>query len=257
MFSEDGRGKDESPFAIVKGGTTNGRIIFIKTDEDESSIIKRKAVKKLTVQNGKFELLPSEDIRTIYVTGPAGAGKSTVCGQYIEKYRLLYPDSDFYVFSQLEEDPAFDHLDPKRIMVGENLIEDPVDLSDIPEHSIVLFDDVDSLNDKDVQKAINIIKKQILEHGRKKNIKCLVTAHLANGNDKNTARVILNEAQLWFFFPQAGSLYQIKYILKIYFGLSTKQVQKLIEIQSRWVCIRKTYPQVVLSQHEAVFVSEL
>jgi hypothetical protein len=254
MFSTKGE-KDEIPFAIVNGGKSNGEIIYIKDEENNKTVVKSKPICDISVNDGKFELLPSEKIRVLYVSGPAGSGKSHFCGEYIHKYRTYYPNSPFYLFTQLTEDPALDDLDPHRITIDESLISNPIDLSEIPEHSIVLFDDVDSLQDKKLQQSINNTKKIILELGRKRDIKCLITAHLANGNDRANCRVILNETQVLVIFPKAGSSYQCKFILKKEFGMSNTQITKVLNLETRWVAIQKVYPQVVLSQHKAIFVN--
>lgn len=245
------------PIAIVNKGLSDDEIIFIKKDTDEKSVLKAKPIRNIEVHDGKFQHLPSEEIRVSYIAGPSGSGKSTYAADYIHKYRLLHPKSKFFLFSKVKKDDVLDKLKPHRITISEDLIEDPIELDDITPNSIILFDDIDTISNKKIQTSINNIKEQILEMGRHLNIQCITTSHLINGNDRKASRTILNELQSLTFFPQSGSSYQIKYILKQYFGFSNVQINKILSLESRWVTIIKSYPQVILSEHNLIFATAL
>lgn len=252
-------GKDNIPFALVKSDSknTNGEIIYINTDTKKKSTLKEKPITNASIDDGEFELLPSDDVRVIFIAGPSGSGKSHFAAQYIRKYKKLYKKAEFHLFSKLDEDKVLDKLEPHRITIDQSLVDDPIDLSEVPDHSIILFDDIDTISDKKLQDAINNIKAQILEMGRHRDIKCLITSHLISGNAKKDARIILNEMQMLVIFPQSGSAYQINYTLKTYFGLSSTQIKHIMNIESRWIAIRKIFPQALLSEHEAVFLNML
>lgn len=280
MFTFKGKGKE---IAIVKDGRLNGEILYV-TDCEKAKPKKpcckqcnkncykhpccsrcnmckwceREPVKDVVLSDGgTFELIPNLDERVLFVAGPSGSGKSTFAGQYIDKYLKLYPKAKFYVFSQLNEDQAFDYLRPHRITLDQSLIDEPIEVNDIEENSIVLFDDIDSVSDKKIQIAINKIKEQILNLGRHRNIKIVVTNHLLNPAERTASRTLLNESQSITFFPQSGSSYQISYYLKRYLGFSTKQINAIMALPSRWVTVLRTYPQVILSEKRAVLPSEL
>lgn len=251
------------PLAIVREGKSDGQIISIVNDDDINSVMKRKPVRKIQCYDGHFEQLPDPlNTRIFYITGSSGSGKSTLAADYIYKYQQLMPKAKFYLFSKLDEDPAFDHLDPIRITIDENLVENAVELDEIEENSMVLFDDCDNCSDKDIQYALNKLKEQILELGRKKKISCIITSHLINGNAKGMTRIIMNEMQSFSFSPRAQSHYSINYILKFYFGLSKSQIAKIIDLSmtspgSRWCTILRNYPQILICEHELIFLSEL
>lgn len=277
MFSFDA-GKT---IAVIKGGKLNGEILFVNNNEGQccggcshkcskkpccggcNMCYKKQKVNRYIPRDfridGKFQQLPSEEDRIIYIAGPAGSGKSTYAGKYIELYLKLFPDAQFFVFSRLNEDPAFDHLNPHRVTIDESLITEPIDITeDVTPDSIILFDDIDTIQDKKLQLAVNKLKADILEIGRHQNIRCVITCHLINPNERAAARTLLNEMQTMTVFPNAGSTYQIEYALRKYFGFSVKQIRTLLDIKdSRWLTIFKNYPQVILTENRAMFVTEL
>ncbi len=257
MFSTNAKKGD--PFAIVVGGKDDEEIIYLKTDTEKTSVVQKKPVTEIAVHDGMFELMPDPRCRIIYIAGPQNSGKSFFAGQYIEKYRLMYPKAKFYVFSRLSNDPSLDHLVPHRITIDQSIVDNPIELEEIPEHSVCLFDDIDNVSDKNVQHAVNKIKEQIMEIGRHRDVKCVITSHLINGNQRSVSRITLNEMQVLVIFPQSGSGYQIKYVLKHYFDLSVKQVNKIMDMkhETRWVALVKIHPQVLLTQHRAVFLNSL
>jgi adenosyl cobinamide kinase/adenosyl cobinamide phosphate guanylyltransferase len=254
MFSID----DGQPIAIVEGGKSNGEIIFVNLeDKKANSVIKRDPVTLIEVFDGKFQQLPSEEVRILYIAGPSGSGKSTYAANYIEKYRKLHPKSKFFIFSKLREDDVLDRLKPHRITITEELIENPIELEEVEVNSILLFDDVDTISNKKLMDTINKFKSQVLEMGRHTNIKCIITSHLINGNNRGDTRTVLNEMQALTIFPKSGSAYQIKYVLKQYFGFSNVQMKAILNTDSRWITIFKNYPQIILSENKAVFAQKL
>ena len=184
--------------------------------------------------------------------------KYKILANDIAIYKKIYPKAHFYVFSRLDKDPAIDHLKPHRVKIDQSLIDDPIEIKkEIKKNSIILFDDIDTIQDKKLQMQVNRLKGDLLEIGRHMNIRVVVTSHLINPNERSAARTLLNEMNTLTIFPQAGSNYQSEYALKRYFGLSTRQIKTILNIDSRFVTLFKGYPQLVLSEHRAVLLSEL
>lgn len=190
-----------------------------------------------------------------YICGASGSGKSTLANSIMTNFNLVFPKSNIYIFSRLKTDPAFAELEKNenvmRIPIDNTLIDDPIDIiNDIEKYSLVLFDDIDTINDKKLLSTLNNIKLQILEIGRHKNIYCIVTSHLINGADRASNRTMMNEMSSLVIFPKGGgSVYQQKYCLKNYLGFNNKEIDKIINAENtRWVFISKNYPQYVLTQ---------
>lgn len=207
-------------------------------------------------ERGYMEPLLDDRGRSItYICGASGSGKSTVTRGLVINFNIMFPKSQVYLFSKVNTDPAFDDLEKKkmiiRIPIDQQLVTDPINvLEDIDEKSLVIFDDTDTITDKNILKAVNNIKMQILEIGRHRNIYCIVTSHLINTNDRAGTRTMMNEMHNLVIFPKGGgSVYQQRYCLKNYLGFNNKQINEILNTSdSRWVWISKNYPQYVLTQ---------
>lgn len=232
---DDGR----SIAKIVK--KKKNEVIFI--DENE------KGYNKIVVNGSEhLEPMPNVDGRdVIYIAGPSGSGKSTYASEYMTNFKKIFPQANIFVFSRVTQDEKIDKLLPYRIAIDTNLINNPIDIfAELQEGDLVLFDDCDTIQDKKIRDAVSKVQNDILETGRHKNIYILVTSHLINGNDRKNTRTILNEAHSITIFPKSGSKYQIEYMLKNYIGLSKKQITDILQIDSRWITIGKSYPQYVM-----------
>ena len=84
------------------------------------------------------------------------------------------------------------------------------------------------------------MKDDLLEVGRHENINVVIVSHLAT--NYKMSRITLNESNLMVFFPKSGSTQQIMYVLKGYCGLGKKDIEKIMNLPSRWVCLSRRYP---------------
>ena len=245
----------------------NGKMIALLHDKKDKILFidnnLQNGYKKISL-DGRATLEPLLDDtgRSItYICGASGSGKSTMTRNLVINFNLMFPESQIYLFSKVDKDPAFDDLEKKKIIIripiNNELITDPIDvLNDIEEWSLVIFDDIDTILDKNLLKTVNNIKMQILETGRHRNIYCIVTSHLINTSDRNGTRTMMNEMHNLVIFPKGGgSVYQQKYCLKNYLGFNNKQVDEILNTNdSRWVWISKNYPQYVLTQKKCKII---
>lgn len=195
---------------------------------------------------------PNKKREVLYVCAPSGAGKSYLCKQYIEKYQKLHKKNDVYIFSKLAEDDTLKDLKKiYRIPIDDSLIDTPIELDDL-ENCLVLFDDIDTVSVKGHSLALTQLIMDILELGRHKNITCLITSHLINGNDKKRCRTIMNESHRVIIFPRSSTFHSIDYFLREYVGIRDKKTtKKIIDLPSRSVCIHKQFPLYVLHENGA------
>lgn len=203
--------------------------------------------KEINLYEGSVELVPAPERECILLTGPSGSGKSYVCARYMEKFQTMFPDRELFVISRLTEDPTLDDSDAtfSRIVLDNEFVDDTPVLEDFPRGSLLLFDDVSSLeaSDKKLFEAVMKLQSECLETGRHNNLYMLVTNHLAL-NYKHT-RMILAESSRVVFYPHGGSVYQIKQYLKRYAGMDSKAINKFLNLPSRWACYATTYPAYV------------
>lgn len=186
----------------------------------------------------------NEERQVFYVAGMSGSGKSYYAGNLVEIYHRLYPDRKVLLFSNKLEDPAFDERDVNRVPLDESLYLDKLDLEDL-EDSLVIFDDVECVKDKEVQAELNRLSEMILQQGRSRHIDMIYIAHLAN--DYKKSRIIINECHAITVFPQFTTPYALKYLFQKYFGFDKKGVEKVVDLPSRWVTIFKI-PTTVLHE---------
>lgn len=243
--------KDGQPVAKIDTGKFKNEIIYLKRDDidpDDFSGCEKIDLKK----NKLTPLLDTDNRQVCYVAGPSGSGKTTYTVALAQSYKKIYPKRDIYLFSRTDyhDDPAFVKLKPIQIELDETLITEPIDIeTELSPGSLVIFDDCNTINDKEIRDAINHLVTDIMEVGRKLGIWLILTNHLVNPNEKKFGRTVMNEMQSFTFFPKSGSAYQIKYCLKNYFGLSNKQIDGILALPSRWVTILKNFPQCVIYQH--------
>lgn len=198
--------------------------------------------KELIVHDGRVFHLPNPDFpERLYVSGPSGSGKSTYCSYYLKFLRKMYPDKPFIIFSMIKEDEALDPLNPRRIILDEELVENPIDAEEL-RNTIILFDDVDAISDKKLSKVVLNLRDQVLTMGRHYGIYCICTNHILTGGRET--KVILNEATSFTLFPRSGV--NCKYLLERYCGMDKKQIDKIKQLPSRWVTIFKRYPMYVM-----------
>lgn len=240
--------KDGRLIAKVKGGKKNGKILYL--DEQDS----KDGVNHIEIPDGMFIPLADADKReVVYIAGPSGSGKSTYSADYINSFMTIFPKQELFVFSRTdaENDPAFAHLDFNQVLIDDSLIENPIDITEeLTEGCIILFDDVNTIQNEALKKAVDKLMADIMECGRKLGIYCVITNHLVIPNERKIARTILNECTSLTVFPKSGSIQQIKYVLKTYFGYSNNQIENFLKTKSRWITFYKTYPQLVLTQYE-------
>lgn len=194
---------------------------------------------------GKMHLTfsPEEERQIFYITGMSGSGKSTLTGELAENYHKLFPDNEVYLFSNKPEDSALDrHEFLVRVPMDEGLYERPLTL-DALRDSLVIFDDVEAISDKDLAKEIDRLKDLIMQQGRSYHISMVYISHLAN--DYKRTRVILNEAHCITVFPQMCSQYSLRYLMEKYLGFGRVGIKKLMSLPSRAVTIFKA-PLVVV-----------
>jgi hypothetical protein len=234
------------PIAIIDGGDNNGKLICIDENQEDGY--------------EDIELVPNSKLRPLmnmidrgvyYIAGCAGSGKSTYAISLIKDYLKMYPETEFYIFSRTnaQEDPAFAGVKINQIKIDESLLNNPIDIEkELGPRSILFFDDCNTIQNDKLKKYVESLMSDIMEVGRKLKINIVITNHLVIPNEKKFSRTVLNELQSMTIFPRSGASQQISYALKTYFGLSKKQINRILNLPSRYVTILKHYPMTVLYQ---------
>ena len=131
-----------------------------------------------------------------------------------------------------------------RIPIDQDLLENPIELEDIEEYSMLVFDDIDVISNKKIKTAVYDILNKILEIGRHKSLYCIVTNHMPTSRDIQRT---LNECHTITYFPQSTTRAVI-YLLENYIGLDKAQIKAIKKTKSRWATIYKNYPQICMTE---------
>lgn len=212
--------------------------------------LKKRENKELHIQEGELYIMPpgrdkDRQRLVIYLAGPSGSGKSTTMGKYMSLYNQMFPKNNIVIFSSVNEDKAFDKYDVKRININEKLLLNKIDITKELCNSLVVFDDIDVIKGStELKKYIRELRDEILETGRHCNIDVLCNSHQLL-NYKAT-RNCLNESHFVVFYPKSGSTMHIKRLLKDYIGCSNDQIDRILNLPSRWVAVKKTAPQAII-----------
>ena len=240
--------KEGRKIGRIKGGKDDGKFLYLNDTKGENEI---------KIKDGILQPMPNKNVvEKIYITAPSGAGKSTFTGKWIGEYTKMFKDNEIYLFSSINNDKVLDRHDPTRIILDNDLLNDPIEPEELQD-SLVIFDDTDTIRDRNMRRYMEILKDHILECGRHFKTRMLITSHLLS-NYSSTRRV-LNEATGVCVFPKSGSgTYHIKNFLKTYCGFDKQQIKKFVNLPSRWVMIYRSYPQYVLYEKGCYFpISEM
>lgn len=247
------------PIATITGGEFDGQIVYLNQDTKKKIIyvkgndqLNDKLNKEMKITDGEFFVYPDIETReTIYCAGPSGSGKSTWMGKYAKVFKSHFKKPDIYIFTKIQQDKAIDPLKPVRIPLDDRIVDEPVQLEELKD-SLVIFDDIDSINDKAMCQALEYLQNNILECGRHENIYVLSSRHQMLEYKKT--RCLLNESTMLVVFIKSGSSYIIKQMLKNYCGFDKNVIDRIFKLESRWVAIHKSYPIYVASEHEVFLV---
>jgi energy-coupling factor transporter ATP-binding protein EcfA2 len=241
--------KKGHPLCIIKGGEHNGTKIYV-SDEIPSDKTKKsnlnKTFEKLKLEDdGVFQQIPdtAKEREVGLVCGQSGSGKSTYIKKYCQEYKKTYKNREIYMFSNLKEDETLKDLKINRIKIDEDLIDEPLTVDDFKD-SLVLFDDIDVIRSKQIKDAVYQIMNEILETGRHFNVSCVMTVHYPN---KPNIRTMLNECHFFVYFPW-GAIKSTHYVLENYLGVDRENTKKIKSTKSRWACVFRSFPQVVVTE---------
>ena len=231
------------PLAVVMGRDLKGEILFV----DEHT-----GAKSLSLPPGStFQPIPPPDPKSreiCFVTGQSGSGKSYWTREYARMYKKIFPQRTIYLLSKLPNDETLDQLKGLKRIKLDTLVSDPISSIEVFKESLVILDDTETLGKEELA-AVQKIRDDISSLGRHYCISMCVLQHLCT-NGRET-RLILGEAHRFVLFPHSMGTMQFRYILDRYLGLTKDEIGMLRRVPSRWICINKQFPAVVITENAA------
>lgn len=244
------------PIMKIQGGKRDGKVVFVNPDPDKNEAKNPFDSIELD-KNEEFVPLPNDTTnRTVsYCAGQSGSGKSYYTKQYVKELMKQKKGRPVYLISPFKTDESLDDINPQRIKIDMELVEDPIDPKEFQD-SCVIFDDIDSIklkkrkDTKELKEALYELLNQCLEIGRHYNIDVIQTNHiLCAGND---TKRILNESHNITFFPHSGSKASMKRLCEEYGGIDLKTLKDIKKIKTRWATIHRNYP-IIISTQKKIF----
>jgi hypothetical protein len=195
---------------------------------------------------GHIQTLPTGDWPPHHaVMGPSGVGKSTYIGQYLKEYKKKFPKNNIYIFSPLKDDKAFDGLKAKYVKIDNTILEDPLDVSEFSD-SVLVFDDIESIKDKQLNDAIQRFRDQVLETGRHYNETAVCVSHvILNGNQ---TKRILNECDRATVFPRSN-FSAVSNLCRRYYGFEKDILNWMKNVPSRHITVKRSYPTTLITEN--------
>lgn len=191
----------------------------------------------------------------IFISAPEEGGKSYIAGKYAEQHHKLYPNAKFVIFSEISYDEAYDDpklgLKPIRIKLDHKLVDKPFKVEEFKTNSLVLFDDIDNLEDKEIQKEVYKLRSRLLHTGRHKAIFVISLSH--NPTMGKITGSSLMESSSIILFPKAGDAYHIETVCRKYLGYNKETIDKILNLDSRWVQLHKRAPCMILHEKGSFF----
>lgn len=193
---------------------------------------------------------------TIFLAGNPGAGKSYLCKELI---KLFPPDYDILLFTALEEsDGNFDELEDRMHKIRM----EPSNLSNITlseirlrsKHPVLLFDDIDKIRDKVVEKMTYAILEDALANGRghqkhdgEGDVHVLATSHALN--DFRKTKYTIENSDYIALFPASTTYRQLR-LLWEKMGLPPELCEEVVKGSKRGdfrsIIIHKTTPMYII-----------
>jgi hypothetical protein len=194
----------------------------------------------------RIEIIPSTKPERVYIAGMNGMGKSYQAKVYARQYRELFPDRRIILISRHEDDDTYeDGTEIEQFTVDADFGEKEITLDQLRD-TLVIFDDIDNLQDAKLSKMIHRIIDDIAGNGRKYGIHMVYLSHLICAGNKTKG--ILNEAAKIIIFP-GGATGQNEYFMSKYMRFSASTIRKITALKdkSRWVMLaRAVIPNYVV-----------
>ncbi len=224
------------------------QIIYLHDDESGEKSLEFKDLNVFPLS--KFREGEHQNNR-IAILAKSGAGKSHFVGRLLDTMKskdLGDPDREIVIISGVEEDEPLDRPRGRR---GEKTPPERIDMNDPSfaemdsrdfENCIVVFDDVENLTNKTINKQVLNLRNSLLEKGRHKNIDIISISHNALGG--NLTRMLHSESTACVIFPRYSQVHQLSTYLNK--SLSSRMLSTKFLFQRRISIILEYYPSHII-----------
>jgi hypothetical protein len=185
------------------------------------------------------------------IAGASGSGKSYQCQTLVNNLRRFhkkYKDYKIYLITGQEtEDPVYeDNFKDYQIININHPDFARLKWSDFSK-SIIIYDDVESLQNKDLEVFINRLQNACLQNGRRAEVISFHINHALLGGIQT--KFIIQECPSINIYPRRDTFNVENFLLnKLLY--KRELVDHLLKLNTRVLTIRKSYPQYYISKEE-------
>jgi len=234
---------------IVKDKKPTNTVYVADLNEDDDD---EEPIKHLVCESKEsVQVMPPNNHFAMGVYGSSGVGKSFFISQFVKQFKKKFPAKPIYIFSPINDDPAFVKLNAIYIKIDDSILRDELQTKEF-ENGLCIFDDIESVS-KQYFKAIQLFRDQCLEVGRHSGINIISVSHVIQAG--NLTKKIINESDMSVVFPRSN-FSAIEKLVRNNYGFGRDDIKYLRNLAktSRWVCIKRSYPSAIMSEHEIKIV---
>jgi len=248
---------DGFPLCKIKSSrkNINNKVLYFSNDVDEDNNFSKTFTEiQLPDKKDEFMLYPSDETRSIVCCGPQKAGKSWWISGYLELYIKVNKGCKIVLISEKKHDAVFDEkfkdLKEKGLLTRPDYtewIDNPItndDIEELPENTIFVFDDVDTISHTKIKKVIYDLADKLFALYRSKKLNIIFSQHLNTTGKEGKIR--LTNCDAIVFFPSVADVY----FMKRYMGLKRHILKQFEngEFKSRWAIFVRGNPSIMLFQ---------
>lgn len=186
----------------------------------------------------------------VFIAGGTLCGKSLMASVLCNDYNSQHKKNNIIVVSSVDDTRNYNDVRVKRLVcmkVDDSLLDDPIDLERLKK-SCTVFDDIEAHEDKDVVRELENMRDRCIRTGRHYDTACIVSNQTLLGSDK-TKQALSNCFQV-IAYPSSAGKYQLTQFLTRYMSFNKDQIQRIMNLPSRYVLINRTMPNYILSENE-------
>ncbi len=198
----------------------------------------------------------NEEANNIYVSGPAGIGKSLYIREYIKHFLKHYPKSKILLFSSKIKDKNLDDIKSIiRVNINDDMLLNRLTISEIAAKStpvMTVFDDIEDFPSKKLNFEINRLCNEVIRNGRASHIFNLYVSH--DPCNYSQTKLFIKEATQIVMMPYRANKTAYDLLMDKYLKLNKKTQNQLKNLKSRYVVINRGRPEFILSDKYIMLV---
>lgn len=254
MFYDLTFDKGEEPIATIipkgKEDKKKPKMLYYKQHDTNSDNLKKEFVIKNEDKLQPLMMLHEGGFpNRVFIAGGTLSGKSYIASKLAHDYHDQFPKNKIIVFSWVEDDKNYKDLKKlkafHKIRIDDSILDNPMTLNELHD-SLCIFDDIEHFSDKYIREELERLRDSAINAGRHCNIAVIVCRQ--NLLDGSKTKTCLNSSFQIISFPHSGSRFQLGGYLKRHEHMENKQVQKILNIPSRWVLLNRQSPPFVLHE---------